>query len=42
MLPAARTMDDNRRRDNLRTGILLACVAAVFFLGFIAKFYLAR
>lgn len=35
----ARTMkdDDERRRRNVRLGLILASVALVFFLGFIAR-----
>ena len=29
---------DERRRNNVRLGLILASVAVVFFLGFIAKF----
>jgi len=31
---------DEQRRKNLRLALILASVAAVFFLGFIAKFVL--
>lgn len=30
-------MDDRQRKANLRLGLILASVALVFFLGFIAK-----
>jgi len=30
------------RKDNIRTGILLAVVAAIFFFGFLVKYYLMR
>jgi hypothetical protein len=29
-----------RRSDNIRTGLILALLAAAFFFGFIAKFFL--
>ena len=34
---------DERRKNNVRLGLILASVAVVFFLGFIAKFvFLSR
>ena len=30
--------DEERRKNNVRLGLILASVALVFFLGFIAKF----
>jgi len=42
MQPTAHPMDPNRRRDNIRTGLVLACLAAAFFFGFIAKFWVMR
>lgn len=30
-------MDDDRKKNNLRLGLILASVAVVFFLGFIAR-----
>ena len=32
--------DDDRRKKNLRLALILASVALVFFLGFLAKFVL--
>lgn len=32
--------DDDRKKSNLRLGLILASIALVFFLGFIAKFVL--
>ena len=32
--------DDDRRKKNIRLALILASVAVVFFLGFIAKFVL--
>jgi hypothetical protein len=32
--------DDDRKKSNLRLALILASVAAVFFLGFIAKMVL--
>jgi len=34
------TMDDERKRANLRMALILASVAVVLFVGFIAKTYL--
>lgn len=33
-------MNDDVRKKNLRTGLILATVAAVFFLGFMARMVL--
>jgi hypothetical protein len=33
-------MGQDRKRDNIRTAVLLACVAGMFFFGFIVKMYL--
>jgi hypothetical protein len=33
-------IDDQRKRNNRRLGLILASVALVFFLGFLAKFIL--
>ncbi|WP_374669695.1 cytochrome oxidase small assembly protein [Ramlibacter sp.] len=33
-------MNDDIRKKNLRTGLILATVAAVFFLGFMARLVL--
>jgi hypothetical protein len=35
-------MDNATKRSNLRLGLMLAALAATFFVGFIAKFFLAR
>ena len=35
-------MDDPRRKDNIRTGIILALLAAASFFGFFAKVYFFR
>ena len=40
MSRSASSMGQDRKRDNIRTGILLACLAGMFFFGFIAKLYL--
>ncbi len=32
-------MGDNLKRDNIRTGIILALLSAACFFGFFAKFY---
>lgn len=32
----------SRKNDNIRTGVILALLAAAFFFGFIAKFYFLR
>ena len=32
--------DDDRKKSNLRLGLILASVALVFFLGFVAKMIL--
>jgi hypothetical protein len=32
--------DDDRRKKNIRLALILASIAAVFFIGFIAKFVL--
>jgi hypothetical protein len=32
--------DDERRRKNLRLALILASIAAAFFIGFVAKFVL--
>ena len=32
--------DDDRKKSNVRLGLILASIALVFFLGFIAKFVL--
>jgi hypothetical protein len=38
---SARTMaDEDRKKGNLRLALILASIAAVFFLGFIAKMVL--
>jgi hypothetical protein len=34
--------DDDRKKGNLRLALILASIAVVFFLGFIAKFVLLR
>jgi hypothetical protein len=35
-----RTPSSDRKRNNLRLALILASIAAVFFLGFVAKFVL--
>lgn len=35
--PAARTPPEERRRQNLRLGVILATIALAFFAGIIAK-----
>lgn len=35
-------MGQDRNRDNIRTGIILACLAGAFFFGIMAKFYFLR
>ncbi|HEX2616928.1 MAG TPA: cytochrome oxidase small assembly protein [Flavobacteriales bacterium] len=34
--------DEDRKKSNLRLALILASIAAVFFLGFIAKMVLLR
>jgi hypothetical protein len=33
-------MDDRRKKNNLRLALILASIAAVFFIGFVAKMVL--
>ncbi len=40
MSGTASLMGQDHKRDNIRTGLLLACLAGMFFFGFIAKLYL--
>jgi hypothetical protein len=39
-MPAATMSDDDRKKGNLRLALILASVALVFFLGFMAKMVL--
>jgi len=39
-MPAATMADDDRKKGNLRLALILASVALVFFLGFMAKMVL--
>ena len=42
MSGSASLVGHDRKRDNIRTAILLACVAGTFFFGFIVKLYLLQ
>ena len=37
---ASRLMNDDEKRQNLRTALVLASIAAVFFAGVVAKYWL--
>lgn len=40
MSPAVTVMTPDQKKNNLRLGLILASVALVFFLGFVAKMVL--